>query len=188
MENHCFVGVHFFNFLHRSAISSQAALQRWTLVWFVENQWFLGMQCFYLLYRTTISRQNALPQTIICMICGKTQSLQKISIWWISRNSTAAFGVVTFLCSFRTLYLKYKDISTSSDCGWLIPIKAFWSVAAMTRTGNWSSSAPLSMSRVVGCSKWICPRAPRDTWYSWGVGGLADENLHNFVLDQYLSV
>ena len=48
---------------------------------------------------------------MIYMICGKTQSIQKIEIFYISRNSTTVFGLVTFLSIFGTLYIYiYKSI------------------------------------------------------------------------------
>ena len=68
-------------------------------------QCFLGAQLFYLLYRTAIFRQDTYHWVMIFMICGKTQSIPKIEILYISRNSTTVFGVVTFLSIFGTLYI-----------------------------------------------------------------------------------
>ena len=68
-------------------------------------QCFLGAQLFYLLYRTAIFRQNTYHWVMTYMIPGKTQSIQKIEILYISRNSTTVFGVVTFLSIFGTLYI-----------------------------------------------------------------------------------
>ena len=72
---------------------------------------FGGAQLFYLLYRTAIFRQNTYQWMMIFMICGKTQSIQKVDILYTSINSTTVFGVVTFLSIFGTLYIYVYTLS-----------------------------------------------------------------------------